>query len=105
MKQYSVYLINLDPTIGSEYKKTQPCLIISPNVMNKHLNTVMIAPMTTKSHTYPTRVSLKFKAKKGYICLDQIRTVDKRRLVRKLGNISHAKSREVKAVIKEMLVD
>lgn len=105
MKQYSVYLINLDPTIGSEYKKTRPCLIISPDVMNKHLSTVMIAPMTTKPHPYPTRVALKFKGKNAHICLDQIRTVDKKRLTRKLGYIPQTISEKVKAVIKEILVD
>lgn len=105
MKQYSVYLINLDPTNGSEYKKTRPCLIVSPDVMNKHLNTVMIAPMTTKSHPYPTRVYLKFNNKNAYICLDQIRTVDKRRFIKKIGEISQPISKKVKAVIKEILVD
>ncbi len=105
MKQYSVYLINLDPTLGSEYNKTRPCLIVSPNEMNKHLRTVMIAPMTTKSHPYPTRVFLKFKNKDAFICLDQIRTVDKKRFIKKLGYIPQLKAKKVKAVIKEILVD
>ncbi len=105
MKQYSVYFINLDPTIGSEYKKTRPCLIVSPDVMNKYLRTVMIAPLTTKSHPYPSRVFLKFKGKSAYICLDQIRNVDKNRLIKKLGNTTQPITEKVKAVIKEMLVD
>jgi mRNA interferase MazF len=105
MKQYDVFFVNLDPTIGHEVKKTRPCLIISPDVMNKNLQTVMIAPMTTKSHPYPTRVKVHFKGKDGYIILDQIRTVDKLRLVKHLGAISSNDSNNVKDVIKEMLVD
>lgn len=103
--QYDVYLINLDPTIGHEIQKTRPCLIISPDEINDNLRTVSIAPMTTKSHAYPTRVKVKFKNKTGWIVLDQIRTVDKRRLIKKLGTIDNATVRQVKAVIKEMFVD
>jgi mRNA interferase MazF len=78
---------NLNPTVGSEIQKTRPCLIVSPDEMNKHIRTVIIAPMTTAGKDYPTRVSCTFQKKKGQIVLDQIRTIDKTRLVKKLGNI------------------
>ena len=103
--QYDVYLINLDPTIGHEIKKTRPCLIISPDEMNENLRTVIIAPMTTKTHDCPTRVSVDFQEKKGWIVLDQLRTVDKKRLTRRLGTIDKRTIQRVKAVIREMLVD
>ena len=103
--QYEVFLINLDPTIGHEIKKTRPCVVISPNEMNRNIQTIVIAPMTTKSHDYPTRVKVKFQSKSGWIVLDQIRTVDKRRLVKKLGRITRSEIEKVKYVIKEMLVD
>lgn len=103
--QYEVFLINLDPTIGHEIKKTRPCVVISPNEMNRNIKTIVIAPMTTKSHDYPTRVKVKFQSKNGWIILDQIRTVDKRRLVKKLGRITRSEIEKVKYVIKEMLVD
>ena len=103
--QYDVYLINLDPTMGHEIEKTRPCLVISPDEMNDNLQTVMIAPMTTKSHDYPTRVGVDFLGRGGWIVLDQIRTVDKERLTKKLGSISKKEVLRVKAVIKEMLVD
>ena len=103
--QYEVFLINLDPTIGHEIKKTRPCVVISPNEMNRNIQTIVIAPMTTKSHDYPTRVKVKFQSKNGWIVLDQIRTVDKRRLVKKLGRITRSEIEKVKYVIKEMLVD
>ncbi len=105
VNQYNVYLVNLDPTIGHEIKKTRPCLVISPDEMNQNIATVIIAPMTTKSHAYPTRVKIKFDGKEGWIVLDQIRTVDKIRLVKQLGRISNKEILEVKSVIKEMLVD
>lgn len=103
--QYNVYLVNLDPTVGREIKKTRPCLIISPDEMNHNIDTVIIAPMTTKSHNYPTRVKVKFAGKNGWIVLDQIRTVDNIRLVKQLGKISNKEITNVKKVIKEMLVD
>ncbi len=103
--QYEVYLINLDPTIGYEIKKSRPCVIISPNEMNKTIGTIIIAPMTTKSRTYPTRIELTFQGKKGWIVLDQIRTVDKVRLIKKLGKIDSKISNQLKSIIKEMLVD
>jgi mRNA interferase MazF len=105
IQQYHVYLINLDPTIGHEIKKTRPCLVISPNEMNRHISTVIIAPMTTKSHKYPTRVSLTFQTKKGWIVLDQIRTIDKKRILKRLGKVSEQSIVEIKNIIQEMLVD
>lgn len=103
--QYSVYLLNLDPTIGHEIKKTRPCVIISPDEMNKYLQTIIIAPMTTKSHEYPTRVKLNFAGKPGWIVIDQIRTVDRKRIVKKLGSLKAPTILEIKAIIQEMLVD
>jgi mRNA interferase MazF len=105
MKQYDIYLISLDPAVGHEIKKSRPCIVISPDEMNQHISTVIIAPMTTKSHSYPTRVPVEFKGKEGWIVLDQIRTVDKQRLVAKLGQLRPSLIKKVKAVIQEMLVD
>lgn len=102
VKRFDVYLINLDPTIGSEIKKTRPCLIISPDEMNRYINTVIIAPMTTKGREYPTRVAGKFQGKQGQIVLDQIRTVDKARLVKKLGKVDAPTQTKVLAVLGEM---
>jgi len=87
VKRFEVYLVNLDPTVGVEIQKKRPCLIISPDELNRNVKTVIIAPMTTKSRSFPTRVACKFEGKKGFIVLDQIRTVDKIRLVKKLGEI------------------
>ena len=105
VNQYYVYLVNLDPTIGHEIQKTRPCLVISPDEMNRNSDTSIIAAMTTKSHAYPTRVKVKFDGKDGWVVLDQIRTIDKIRLVKQLGKISKKEITEVKRVIKEMLVD
>ncbi|MEK6576558.1 MAG: type II toxin-antitoxin system PemK/MazF family toxin [Nitrospirota bacterium] len=105
IKQYDVYLISLDPTIGHEIKKARPCVIISPDEMNKYISTVIIAPMTSRSHFYPTRVPIIFKRKEGWVVLDQIRTVDKKRLIKKLGKVDQKTIVKVKAIIKEMLVD
>ena len=105
INQYEIYLINLDPTIGHEIKKSRPCVIISPNEINHNIENVIIAPMTTAGKDYPSRVKLKFKGKEGWIVLDQIRTVDKIRLIKKLGNIEINTIRKVKKIIKEMLVD
>ncbi len=97
-----MYLVNLEPTIGAEIQKTRPCLIISPDEMNQHVRTVVIAPMTTRGRSYPTRVLCEFEGKQGQIVLDQIRTVDRSRLVRRLGWIDEATQREVLAVLQEM---
>ena len=87
VNRFDVYLTNLDPTVGSEIQKTRPCLIISPDEMNRHIRTVIIAPMTTAGKDYPTRIACQFKKKKGCIVLDQIQTIDKTRLVKKLGTL------------------
>lgn len=101
-ERFDVYLISLDPTKGSEIKKTRPCLIISPNEMNRHIRTVIIAPMTSTIKNYPTRVTTTFERKKGQIVLDQIRTVDKKRLIKKLGRVSSSSQKKVLATLKEM---
>lgn len=101
-RRFEVYLVNLDPTLGSEIQKTRPCLIISPDEMNDHIAKVIIAPMTTKGRDYPTRVNCQFEGKDGQIVLDQIRTVDKIRLVKNLGKISVNTQKEVLAVLIEM---
>ena len=105
ISQYDVCLVNLDPTIEHEIKKTSPCLVISPNEMNENIRTFIIAPMTTKSHDYPTRIKVSFNRKTSWIVLDQIRTIDKQRLVKKLGRIRDDVILSVKAAIREMLVD
>ena len=89
-ERFDVYLVNLDPTVGSEIKKTRPCLIVSPDELNRHVATVIVAPMTTKGRTYPTRVPCVFQGKAGEIVLDQLRTIDRSRLVKKLGRIDLA---------------
>ncbi len=105
IKQYEIYLVNLDPAVGSEIKKTRPCVVVSPDEMNRHIQTIIIVPMTTKSHPYPTRVRVTLQGKLGWIVLDQIRTVDKIRLVKKLGKLNESTIQKVKAVIRETLVD
>jgi mRNA interferase MazF len=102
IKRFDIYLINLDPTIGSEIQKTRPCLVISPDEMNRFIRTVTIAPMTSRGTSYPTRVACKFQGKQGQIVLDQIRTVDKTRLVRRLGKIERQTQTEVLSVLGEM---
>ena len=105
VKRFEVYLVNLDPTIGREIKKTRPCLIVSPNEMNRHIATVIVGPMTTKGKAYPTRVECKFEGKTGQVVLDQLRTVDKRRLVKKLGRINKKTRQEVLAKLAEMFAE
>jgi mRNA interferase MazF len=105
LKQYQIVLINLDPTIGSEMKKTRPCVIISPNEMNKFLQTIVVAPMTSSSKTYPTRVEINHDKKKGWIVLDQIRTVDRQRITKILGNLTEKEIQKVKAILRETFVD
>src|SRR3954468_17903053 len=102
VKRFDIYLINLDPTVGSEIQKTRPCLVISPDEMNRFIKTVIVAPMTTKGTSYPTRVSCKFQGKQGQVVLDQIRTVDKTRLVRRLGKVDKQTHSEVLSVLSEM---
>ncbi len=100
-----MYLVDLDPTQGHEIQKTRPCVVLSPDEMNHNISTIIVAPMTTKSHPYPTRIEVNFNNKDGWIVLDQIRTIDKTRLVKKMGKIDRKIIHNVKKVIKEMLVD
>jgi mRNA interferase MazF len=102
VKRFDVYLINLDPTLGKEIQKTRPCLIISPNEMNQHLSTVIIAPMTSKGRNYPSRIDCKFQGKAGQIVLDQIRTVDKIRLTKRLGKLTPGESQQVLNLLVEI---
>ena len=102
INRFDVCLINLDPTIGSEIQKTIPCLIISPDEMNRHIRAVIVAPVTTAGKDYPTRIKCKFKKKKGQIVLDQIRTIDKTRLIKKLGKIDPETQIEVISVLQRL---
>lgn len=102
INRFEVYLVNLDPTVGHEIKKTRPCLVISPNEMNHHISTVIVAPMTTKGRNYPTRISCSFQGKKGQVVLDQIRTIDKKRLVRRLGVISKSTQSKTLNLLREI---
>lgn len=105
LKQYQIVLVNLDPTIGSEIKKPRPCIVISPDEMNKYLRTIIVAPMTTTSRKYPTRIEIKHDRKIGWIVIDQIRTIDKQRIIKILGRLSQPEIKEIKSVIKETFVD
>jgi mRNA interferase MazF len=102
VKRFDVYLVNLDPTIGSEIQKTRPCLVISPDEMNRNIRTVIIAPMTSAQKEYPTRVSCTFQKKKGQIVLDQLRTIDKTRLIKKLGTIDSKDQLEVITILQQL---
>jgi mRNA interferase MazF len=102
IKQFDVHLVNLDPTVGAEIKKVRPCLVISPDEMNRHLRTVLIAPMTTQAHQYVTRVRCRFMGKRGEVVLDQIRAVDHKRLVRRLGRLDRPTCRRVASVLREL---
>jgi len=105
ISQYQIILVNLDPTLGSEIKKTRPCVVISPNEMNKFLNTVVIAPMTTSSKNYPTRIEVRHDNKIGWIVIDQIRTIDKQRIIKDLGRLTKSEINELKSVLKETYID
>ena len=102
IKRFDVYLINLDPTVGSEMKKTRPCLIISPDEMNRNIRIVIVAPMTTAGKAYPTRVFCEFQGKKGQIVLDQICTTDKSRLIKKVGTVDPQIQAEVISTLQSM---
>ncbi len=102
VKRFEVYLVNLDPTVGVEIQKTRPCVVVSPDEMNRHIGTVIIAPMTTRERHYPTRPTCSFEGKSGQIVLDQLRTVDKLRLVKRLGRLSDGEQRTVLNVLAEM---
>jgi len=103
--QYSIVLVDLDPALGSEIKKTRPCAIVSPDEMNKYLNTVVLAPMTTNLKRYPTRVAVKHDGREGMIVIDQIRTVDKARILKVLGKLTKPEIKMCKEVIRETYVD
>jgi mRNA interferase MazF len=105
MNRFDVYLVALDPTLGSEIQKTRPCLIVSPDEANRHLATVIVAPMTTRGQNYPTRVPCTFQGKHGQVVLDQLRTVDKVRFVSRLGRISPAVQNMVLATLAEMFAE
>jgi len=105
LNQYSIVLVNLDPTIGSEVKKTRPCLIISPNELNQYLNTIVVAPITSKLKIPTYRIEIFIDSRKCWIMLDQIRTVDKQRITKSVGSLSYDEIYKVKAIIKEMYVD
>ncbi len=105
VKRFDVFLVNLDPTIGSEIQKTRPCVVISPDEMNRHIATVIVAPMTTKGRVYPTRIPCQFQGEDGQIVLDQVRTVDKARLVKQLGQISDNEQKAVLNILAEMFAE
>lgn len=105
LDQYTIVLVNLDPTLGSEIKKTRPCVIISPNEMNKYLNTIVLAPMTSILTEYPTRVPVIHNGKKGMIAIDQLRTVDKRRIIKVFEKLTRLEIKNCKEVIRETFVD
>lgn len=102
VRRFEVYLVRLDPTEGREIRKTRPCLIISPDELNRHINTLIVAPMTTKGRPYPTRIPVRFRRKAGQIVLDQLRTVDKSRLVKRLGTIDQTTADRTLTVLAEI---
>jgi mRNA interferase MazF len=102
VSRFEVYLVNLDPAVGSEIRKTRPCTVVSPDEMNHHIRTLIVAPMTTNGQAYPTRVSCRFKGKEGQIVVDQIRTVDQSRLIKKLGRLDSKVASSLLAVLQEM---
>lgn len=103
--QYAIVLVNLDPTLGSEIQKKRPCVIVSPNEMNKYLSTIIIAPITSTLKEYPTRIPVNYNKKKGMIAIDQIRTIDKKRIIKFLGKLNQIEIKTTKEVIKETFVD
>jgi mRNA interferase MazF len=102
VNRFDVYLINLDPIVGSKIQKTRPCVIISPDEMNRHIRTVIVAPLTTSGKEYPTRIPCEFKKKKGHIVLDQIRTIDKTRLIKNLGTLDAETQLKVISVLQRL---
>jgi mRNA interferase MazF len=105
INQYALILVNLDPTLGSEIQKTRPCVVVSPNEMNKHLKTIVVCPLTTNLKDYPTRIPVHFQNKNGMIAVDQIRTIDKIRIVKILGELQKNEIMYCKQIIKETFVD
>ena len=105
IKQYQIIIVNLDPTVGSEIRKTRPCVVISPNEMNRHLRTIMIAPITSRSKDYMTRVKIELGGNDNWIAIDQIQTIDLTRIIKVIGELGIKEIRKVKLVIKETFVD
>ena len=105
VRRFDIFLVSLDPTVGTEIRKTRPCLVVSPDEMNRHIATVIVAPMTTKGRPYPTRIPCQFQGRKGQIVLDQLRTVDKRRLVCRLGRLSAATQKHALAALAELFAE
>jgi mRNA interferase MazF len=105
VQQYEIFVVNLDPTVGSEIRKTRPCVVISPDEMNKFLDTIVIAPITSQSKNYPTRVRIELEGKDNWVVLDQIRTIDKSRLLKPITLLNKKEILAVKQIIKEMFVD
>ncbi|HRY98110.1 MAG TPA: type II toxin-antitoxin system PemK/MazF family toxin [Bacteroidales bacterium] len=105
VQQYEVFIVNLDPTVGSEIKKTRPCVIISPDEMNRHLDTVVVSPVTSHSRKYPSRVLISLDGNENWVVIDQIRTIDKSRLIKRIGSLSSKEISSIKRVIKEVFVD
>lgn len=101
-RRFEVHLVNLDPTLGSEIQKTRPCLVVSPDEMNRYIRTVIVAPMTTRGRPYPSRVPCSFQGKEGQVVLDQLRTIDRRRLVKKLGRIERTTATAVLELLAEL---
>ena len=101
-KRGEVHLVKLDPTVGSEVRKTRPCLVVSPDELNAHLRTVIVAPMTTGGHAYPWRIPCRFQSRAGFVAVDQLRTVDGERLVKRLGHLSSATTTAVLDTLQEM---
>ena len=104
-RQYDIFLVGLDPTVGAEMQKTRPCVVITPDEMNRHLKTVQIAPLTSNTNRYPWRVPISFRRRRGMVAVDQIRTVDKARLVQRAGRAAPSAIDEIRRVIREMLVE
>ena len=105
LKQYFIVLVNLDPTVGSEIKKTRPCVIVSPDEINKYLNTIVVAPMTTNLKKYPTRIAVEHNNKKGMVAIDQIRTIDKKRILKRFDQLTKSEIKKCKEIIRETFVD
>ncbi|MCF8259658.1 MAG: type II toxin-antitoxin system PemK/MazF family toxin [Melioribacteraceae bacterium] len=105
VSRFEVYYVNLDPTIGSEIKKTRPCVIISPNEINYNISTIIIAPLTSKLRNYPTRVPCKVEGRQGQIVLDQIRTVDKSRLIKKIDTLNKITQKKIFRILLEMFTE
>lgn len=105
INQYNIVVVNLDPTMGSELKKTRPAIVISPNEMNTCLNTIIIAPITSSSKAYPTRHKIKHPKVKGWVVLDQVRTVDRLRITKNIGVLTEKDTEKIKLILKEIFVD